>query len=155
MFLSGVIVGLCFDLYRIIRWKMGLNRVITFLGDIFFSLVALLIIFYLAQKANYLEWRFYLFAGSLLGLIMYLILLSRYITKLFNRFLNYIVQLIKLIIKMFEASGRNIINLIAFFMAIPYGILRWIGLLLFRIGESVAVDTATKVRRKTTKNPKQ
>jgi len=134
---------------------MKLNKFLTFLGDLFFSLVALAIIYYLAQKANYLEWRFYLFAGSLLGLIIYLCLLSRYITRLFNKFLDYIVCLIKFVINLFKKVCRAIIQVIAFFMAFPYGILRWLGLLLFRMGESLAQDSVTIVRGRINRRPKQ
>ncbi len=134
---------------------MGLNKILTFLGDLFFSAASLLIIYYFAQKANYLQWRLYLFGGNLLGLIIYLYFFSSYITKIFNGLLELIVGLWNLMIKAVTAFGYGVTNILTLMMAVPYGILRWSGLLFFRIGEAIAKESATKVRARITKNPKQ
>jgi len=149
-----MIIGLCFDFYRITRWKVGFNKFFTFIGDLFFSLIALLIIYYLAQKANFLEWRFYLFAGSLLGLIIYLCFFSRFFKKLFKNIYNLIFKLFNLIGKMFYMTGKGIALFLTALMSIPYQILRWFGLLLFRIGEQLSRETILKVKGIITRNPK-
>jgi len=58
-------------------------------------------------------------------------------------------------IKAVTAFGYGVTNILTLMMAVPYGILRWSGLLFFRIGEAIAKESATKVRARITKNPKQ
>jgi len=152
--LSGILVGFCFDFYRIIRWKTGLKRILTLIGDLFFSLVALLIIYYFAQKANFLEWRFYLFAGCLLGLVIYLLLLSSIVKKIYKIIFDVIGGLYNFIAKILSALWRGFIGIISAIMSVPYSILRWIGLLFFRMGEAAGRESADKVRKKIFKNPK-
>ncbi|WP_034379277.1 MULTISPECIES: spore cortex biosynthesis protein YabQ [unclassified Dehalobacter] len=142
--LSGLLVGICFDFYRMLRWHLGLTKIQTFLGDLLFSIAALGIIFCLAQKANYLEFRFYLFLGSLLGLLLYIVIFSRYVKKIFDvlfRLIRYVSQFIR---KLIQAFLRGVYIGIAGMMRIPYGILRWLGMLLYRIGEAISRNTLIK-----------
>ena len=118
-------------------------------------MAALLILYELAQKANYLEWRFYLFVGSLIGLMLYLFFFSRFITKIFKTIIELFIRSIEFVINLFKCVIHAIIDLLALLMSVPYGILRWFGLLLFRMSESLGKDSVTKVRGRIYKNPKE
>lgn len=135
--LSGIFVGFCFDIYRIIRWQLGLNRVLTFIGDLLFSFIAILIIFYFAQKANYLEMRFYLFGGALLGLLIYLQFWSSASKKLFKAVLRVITNLKNLLVGIILFICKSLVRFLTLLMSVPYGLLRWFALLLFRMGEAL------------------
>lgn len=152
--LSGAFAGLCFDFYRIVRYRLGLNKVLTFIGDLFFSLAALIIIYIFAQKANFLELRFYLFAASLLGLLIYLRICSRAIKKIYIVLLDIIEKIKDLFIQVIIFIYRGICVFIASLMRVPYGLLRWLGLLLFRMGEAVGRESAVKIKKRGTKLPR-
>lgn len=148
-------MGICFDFYRILRWRMSLNRVSTLLGDLFFSVISVVVIFYFAQKANYLEFRFYLFGGSLLGLLLYLRFISKYVKWFFNKVLNIIGKMIIFSANMVVLLFKSIANLLTYLMSFPYRVLRWLALLLFRMLEAVAGNTLFKVKLKISKRPKE
>jgi spore cortex biosynthesis protein YabQ len=148
-------VGLGFDFYRIVRWQLGLNKVFTLLGDLLFSLAALLVIFFFAQKANYLEFRFYLFGATLLGLILYLRLFSPVFKKLFSRILKLIGLLGNLISKVIKGFFAGIARMLVALMSIPYGILCWFSLLLYRLLEALGRESVTKVKGRLTKTPRE
>jgi spore cortex biosynthesis protein YabQ len=123
---------------------LGLTKIQTFLGDLLFSVAALGIIFCLAQKANYLEFRFYLFLGSLLGLLLYIAIFSRYVKKTFDVLFRLIHHVCHFIRNIFQAFFRGVYIGIAVMMRIPYGILRWLGMLLYRIGEAISRNALIK-----------
>lgn len=153
--LSGMVVGVIFDVYRIVRWRMGLNNIITFVGDLFFSFTALLVMIFFAEKANYLELRFYLFLGSLLGLLVYLHFFSRIIKKLVERITWFFLFIENTIGKTVKRFFQTVWNLLVFLMSFPYGLLRWFALLLYRISEALGKDIVTKVKVKLSRRPKE
>jgi len=128
---AGAAVGFVFDFYRSFRRWQGWGQVLTFIGDVLFSLVALLILFRFFEKANALAFRFYIIWGSLLGLVLYLRLLSRFSIRFYfglYRVISYLARLIH--------SGIKIpIRGLVLIMRLPYALLEWFSMLLYRIGE--------------------
>lgn len=141
-------MGFCFDFYRILRWQMRFNTILTFIGDLIFSLTALGLIYFFAQKANYLELRFYLFLGSLLGLLLYFAILSRIVIKILKSLVNIFCMIKKAITVAISFLLKSIYTFVAGIMSIPYHILRWFALLTYRIGETLGKDSVTRVQSK-------
>ncbi|MCR4403091.1 MAG: spore cortex biosynthesis protein YabQ [Firmicutes bacterium] len=61
--LTGVIVGMSFDLYRVARCVFGLGPVLTAVGDILFSLFAATVAFTFLLATCWGEVRFFMFLG--------------------------------------------------------------------------------------------
>lgn len=142
---SGMAVGFCFDFYRILRWQLRLNKILTFIGDLLFSLWALGLIYFFAQKANYLELRFYLFLGSLLGVLLYLAIFSRVINKMLKMLFRGISAMKTWITRVIFLFFRGIYHFIAGIMSLPYCVLRRVALLVYRMGEAFSKDSITRV----------
>lgn len=138
-----------------VRWRTRLNRISTLIGDLFFSIISVLVLFYFAQKANYLELRFYLFGGSLLGLLLYLRFISNQVKWFINKILSLIVVIFKTSFCMLATLVTGIGRLLTYIMSFPYGILRWMALLFFRMGEAVGKDKLSRVRIRTSKTPRE
>jgi len=153
--LSGVFVGFCFDIYRIARWRLRFNKVLTFIGDLLFSFIALLLIYYCAQKANYLEFRFYLYGASLLGLLLYLKFFSKSSKRMFNILFSIFFFLKNLVVSIIAKIFYSIAFILTQMMRIPYGLLRWFAMLLYRIGEALGRESVTKVKGRISKTPRQ
>jgi len=153
--LSGVFVGFCFDIYRIARWRLRFNKVLTFIGDLLFSFIALLLIYYCAQKANYLELRFYLYGASLLGLLLYLKFFSKSSKRMFNILFSIFFFLKNLVVSIIAKIFYSIAFILTQMMRIPYGLLRWFAMLLYRIGEALGRESVTKVKGRISKTPRQ
>ena len=132
-----------FDFYRSFRRWQGWGRVLTFIGDVLFSFVALYILFRFFERANALAFRFYIIWGSLLGLFIYLRLFSRFSVRFyfgFYRVINYLAGLVR--------KGINIpIMGVVLIMRLPYVILRWFSMLLYRIGEVFLLQPIRHVPR--------
>jgi spore cortex biosynthesis protein YabQ len=131
--LAGSAVGFLFDIYRSFRRGHKIGFLITFIGDIFFSLGALILLIYFLNKANALAFRFYVLWGSLLGLFIYLRLLSSFTLRILFWFHRLLRLLIKCLLFILYIPYRGLLLLTYPF----YAFLHWLGLLLFRIGETL------------------
>ncbi|TGE34084.1 spore cortex biosynthesis protein YabQ [Desulfosporosinus sp. Sb-LF] len=141
---AGATVGLAFDFYRSFRRWQGWGQILTILGDVLFSLVALCILFHFFKRANALAFRFYIIWGSLLGLILYLKLVSRFSVRIFFGFYRVITYFAELIHR-----GIMIpIKALVFIMRPPYAMLRWFSLLVYRIGEFILLEPIVHIKRR-------
>jgi spore cortex biosynthesis protein YabQ len=142
--LAGSAVGLFFDIYRSFRSWNKLGPAMTFIGDIFFSLGAFILLLYFFNKANALAFRFYMLWGSLLGLFIYLRLLSSFTLKILFQFYNLLRLLTRSLIRTFLIPYRGLTLVMYPF----YAILRWLGLLLYRIAEALLSPPLCRVKNK-------
>jgi hypothetical protein len=140
-----------FDFFRTFRRWRGWGPVITFGGDIFFSLIAMFILYRLFARANALAFRFYNIWGSLLGLILYLRFFSKYLIRCYFTLYQLITDLAKLIARGIMVPARGIVLL----MRPPYAILRWFSLLFYRIGEHIVYKPILSLKLKIRKWWKQ
>lgn len=82
-FLAGVLVGILFDFYKIIR-GVGVPKVITIIEDILFWIFCGLVIFTFLLKFNYAFLTTYVYVFLGIGIIIYLKTLSRRLFKVEN-----------------------------------------------------------------------
>lgn len=73
----GTLLGILFDLYRVIRGRLRPGKLATALGDLLFWLVATALTFALLVVGNWGELRLYVWVGFLSGAFVYHLLLSR------------------------------------------------------------------------------
>ncbi|MHB8126030.1 MAG: spore cortex biosynthesis protein YabQ [Desulfitobacteriaceae bacterium] len=129
--MAGSAVGFIFDVYRSFRRWNKWGSLMTFIGDIFFSLVTLILLFYFFNKANELAFRFYMLWGSLLGLFIYLRFISVVVLRVLFKFYKLVHSVMEGLVLLLRLPYRGLILGMRPF----YAILRWAGLLLYRMSE--------------------
>jgi len=117
---------------------------VTFVGDIVFSFVALTILFWFFEKANALAFRSYIMWGSLLGLVLYLRLLSRFSVRGFFGIYGILTYFARLIQKGIKIPIRGLFML----MRPPYAMLRWFSLLVYRITEVILFEPIMGLKKR-------
>lgn len=80
--LNGILVGILFDIFRILRKSFKTPDLITYLEDIIFWIIAGLLTLYSIFKFNNGEIRIYIFVAIIVGVLMYMMTLSKYFIKL-------------------------------------------------------------------------
>ncbi|MBP2033929.1 spore cortex biosynthesis protein YabQ [Clostridium algifaecis] len=76
-FTAGIITGILFDLYRIIRGFTNLNKLVVFIEDILFWTFAGISVFVFLFYTNYAYTDVYVYLWIALGIYMYFKLLSK------------------------------------------------------------------------------
>ena len=79
---NGIIIGLLFDIFRILRRSFKTSDIITYIQDILFWILTGLILLYSIFTFSNGEIRFYMFLGVFLGCLIYMLAFSKYFIKI-------------------------------------------------------------------------
>lgn len=103
--LTGIVIGILFDIFRILRKSFKTADFITYLEDIIFWILTGCIMLFSIFIFNNGEIRSYVFIGIAIGIILYMLVISRFfirisvnIIKFIKRILSYPIKLIKNIV---------------------------------------------------------
>lgn len=91
--LTGLLIGLLFDVFRILRKSFKTSDFVTLLQDIIFWLLAGGLFTYTVFKFNNGEIRSYVFLGVALGFILYLLLFSKTFIKVNVKIITFLKKL--------------------------------------------------------------
>ena len=104
--ISGVAIGIFFDIFRVLRRSFKTSDIITYLEDILFWILTGSFFLYILFKYNNGQIRSYVLIGTATGVIIYMLTISRYFIKI-NVFIvttikKIIIYPIKVIISFFK-----------------------------------------------------
>ncbi|GAB6099787.1 hypothetical protein JCM16358_16660 [Halanaerocella petrolearia] len=115
MIVVGMIIGIGFDLYRVVKSKFNLQRLVVDFCDILFSVLVTIVIFMGLVYSNGGSVRIYAFLGVSFGLIIYYLLVSDLVVSIFNRIVDSIFwvcsQLKRLIIFIYSKTKAIILKI--------------------------------------------
>ena len=97
----GMILGVVFDIFRILRKSFKTSDIITNIQDILFGIITGMILLSSIFLFNNGELRLYLFLGIAFGIIIYMLSISKYFIKINVIIINFIKRIIILITKPF------------------------------------------------------
>lgn len=98
----GTIISFIFDIFRILRKKFKTNNFFTYIEDISFWLISGSLIISAIFKFNEGELRAYLFIGILIGIIIYILLFTKFINNIFLKLLTPIKKILDLFLGLFK-----------------------------------------------------
>lgn len=90
--INGILIGLLFDIFRILRKSFKTSDIITYTEDLIFWILTGLLLLYSIFTFSNGEVRFYMFLAVFCGCLIYMLLFSKY-------FININVKIIKIIKK--------------------------------------------------------
>ena len=79
--INGIIIGILFDFFRILRKSFKTNDLVTYIEDFIFWLLTGSSILFTLFKFNNGEIRLYLFFAVATGIIFYMLIFSSYVIK--------------------------------------------------------------------------
>ena len=94
--LTGVIIGLLFDFFRILRRSFKTSNIITYFEDVLFWILTGVLILYNIWYFNNGEIRIYMFLGIIMWCLIYMLTLSNIIISLLSKILILIVKVLEL-----------------------------------------------------------
>ena len=115
----GFLVGIIFDIYRVVRSIWQPKKLGTFIGDIFFWILITFLVFTLLLMGNWGEVRIYVFLGLTLGFAMYIKYFSLKGQKFISRFFYVIYKILRFLWRIITYPFKLIYKVIL----IPLGFL--------------------------------
>lgn len=106
-FLAGMIIGLLFDGYRLIR-GFNSSKIMLVIQDGLFWILVSLIVFVFLLYFDYGFLSLYIYLTIALGLVLYLIIFSRLIFKVENAIAVYSCRVIRITAKNIRYVFKNI-----------------------------------------------
>ena len=99
---NGILIGILFDFFRILRKSFKTNDFFTYLEDIIFWIITGIILLYSIFTFNNGEIRLFMFIGVLVGIILYILSISSFIIKInvtiLTFFKNIIIKIFNIIV---------------------------------------------------------
>ena len=96
--LTGILIGMLFDIFRIMRKSFKTSDFATIMQDILFWLFASVLLMYTVFKFNNGEIRSYVIFGIAIGLIAYLVLFSKIVIEVSVVIIEFIKKIIKSVV---------------------------------------------------------
>ncbi len=104
--INGILIGLLFDIFRIVRKSFKTSDLVTYIEDILFWILTGILTLYFIFTYNNGEIRLYIFLGILLGTCIYMLTISSYLINLSVRIITIIkgilIKLVKVLIYPFQ-----------------------------------------------------
>ena len=92
--LNGIIIGLIFDFFRILRKSFKTSNFVTYIEDILFWIFTGISIIYFMYNFSNGSIRLYIFLGLILGFFLYILTVSKYIINFFV----FIIRILKIVL---------------------------------------------------------
>lgn len=105
--LTGVIIGMIFDIFRVLRKNFETANIITYLEDILFWILTGTLILYNIWYFNNGEIRFFMFLGIIMGILMYMLTLS----NIFMKINFFVFKILKRLVKIIEVILSPILSI--------------------------------------------
>lgn len=113
--ITGIIIGVFFDIFRILRRSFKTPDIVTYIEDILFWIFTGVFFITILFKFNNGEIRSYVLLGLISGIVMYMLIISKYfikvsvtIIKTIKKILSYPIKIICKLIKPFSFIVINI-----------------------------------------------
>lgn len=110
--MTGVVIGILFDIFRILRRTIKTSNIITYIEDILFWIITGILILYNIWYFNNGEIRIYMFLAIIMGVLIYMSTLSNIIIKIFSKILQTIIKVLELPFKTTIAIFQKIFTTI-------------------------------------------
>ena len=109
--LTGVSIGVLFDIFRIFRRSFKTSDIITYIHDFLFWILTGVILLFSIFTFNNGELRRYIFIGIIFGIILYILIFSKYFIKFFVTIISFIKKIIGYPIKiLFSFINKHIFS---------------------------------------------
>ena len=92
--LTGMIIGFIFDFFRILRRSFKTSDIVTYIQDFLFWICTGAILLFSIFKFNNGELRGYIFIGTALGVIVYMIFFSKILINIFTKLLLMLKKIV-------------------------------------------------------------
>lgn len=102
----GFLLGVVYDLCRILRLTVTRGKIAVFVVDILYFLAAGISVFLFMLAYNQGEFRFYLILGIIFGFLIYYFTFGAFLLKWSNRLIRTLRRVLKAILRTFLAPFR-------------------------------------------------
>ncbi|WP_371025251.1 spore cortex biosynthesis protein YabQ [Paraclostridium ghonii] len=95
---AGIFIGVLFDLYRAVKQNFSLIKIFSIFYDVLFWIIVTLLVFITINVIESFDLRYYHFIALFIGFIIYYNTISKFILKVLNKCIGFIINTIRQIL---------------------------------------------------------
>lgn len=104
--LCGILWGLIYDFFRAVRKKLYYNTAVSVICDLLFGITATILSVYTMYIHYSLELRFYRICGMVCACVIYFLLFSHLILKIYSIFLDFFGKILKILFTIIKFCAK-------------------------------------------------
>lgn len=108
--LNGFLIGILFDIFRILRKSFKTKDIVTYIEDILFWIITGIFLLYSVFRFNNGEIRLYMFIAILIGVLLYMLILSSYIITINVKIITSVKNLFQKIFNVFFKPFKKLFD---------------------------------------------
>lgn len=117
--LNGILIGVIFDVFRILRKSFSTPNIITYLEDIAFWIISALTVIYTLFVFNNGEIRAFIFIGIFTGAVLYMLFISKPFVRVSVNVILFIKKIVCSILKVVISPIKFIFKVIYNILSVP------------------------------------
>ena len=110
--INGIIIGILFDFFRILRKSFKTKDLVTYIEDFIFWILTGFSILFTLFKFNNGEIRLYMFLAIAIGVLLYMLIFSSYIIKINVSIIIFLKNFIRKILFYIFIPIKLILNIV-------------------------------------------
>ncbi|MEF9992105.1 MAG: spore cortex biosynthesis protein YabQ [Peptostreptococcaceae bacterium] len=130
---GGIIIGILFDLYRVFKQNFNLVKIFSLFYDVIFWMFVTGLIFITVNVIESFDLRYYHFIALFIGFIIYYNTVSKFILKILNKLIGFIINTIKQILVYIGKISVNLYYVIIYSIHLLFDTIFYIPNLLVKI----------------------
>lgn len=95
-FIIGIIIGIIFDIFKVLRKSFKTPDIVTFIEDFIFVILSGILTIFGILKLNGGEIRFFLFLGIFFGILIYILTISNLCVIILYAFVEICKKILKI-----------------------------------------------------------
>lgn len=130
---GGIIIGILFDLYRAFKQNFNVVKIFSLFYDVIFWMFVTGLIFITVNVIESFDLRYYHFIALFIGFIIYYNTVSKFILKILNKLIGFIINTIKQILVYIGKISVNLYYVIIYSIHLLFDTIFYIPNLLVEI----------------------
>lgn len=95
---GGIFIGVLFDLYRAFKQNFNVIKIFSVFYDVLFWIIVTLLVFVTINVIESFDLRYYHFIALFIGFIIYYNTISKFILKVLNKSIGFVINTIRRIL---------------------------------------------------------
>ena len=108
---SGMAISIFFDIFRVLRKSIKTPNIITYIEDTIFWVIVGLFLIWEIFTISYGELRSYIFIGIILGIIFYLVTISKYFINVNVKILSFLKKIVLKLKEIIKNISNNLLKI--------------------------------------------
>lgn len=130
---GGIVIGMLFDLYRAFKQNFNVLKIFSLFYDVLFWIVVTGLVFITVNVIESFDLRYYHFIALFIGFIIYYNTVSKFILKILNKLIGFVINTIKQILVYIGKISVNLYYVIIYSIHLLFDTIFYIPNLLVSI----------------------